>query len=414
MLHKQTWHNSYVNWRLSGPGRRPSQPAVPGFEVNPASSPVASSPTGASELDQPVLTSVGGVVVDVKKTPRPWAARSKTMVFSGAAALVLGTVMFQLPVPYILETPGLAVDTLGAQDGVELVQVDAPARQPATGKLLLTTVGAFGSEPGSLSLVQMIAGYFNSADALIPYDLVYPRGQTSEQREQESADQMVSSQENSTVAALEYLGYTVPPLVEVVWEDGPSVGLLEVGDLLVSIDGEPVKGYSHLIGMLDQLIPGQEVTVGYERSGTQGQALVATTDAAGRARLGLSVSVDPPVKVEFGVEDIGGPSAGLMFALAIIDKLGEVDLTGGLVVAGTGTIDANGEIGAIGGIRQKMIGASREHATVFLAPADNCDEVIGNVPANLQVIKVTRLDDAVNALIAIGQNPAAQVPTCLG
>ena len=353
-------------------------------------------------------------MVNAKRRRLPTAARTKTMLASGAVALVLGAVMFSLPVPYILETPGAAIDTLGSHEGVELVQIDAPVHEGGSGQLLLTTVGAFGSDPGSLSLVQMIAGYFNSSDALIPHDLVFPRGLSSEEREQVSTDQMISSQENSTVAALEYLGYTVTPVVEQVMDDGPSLGLLEAGDKLISVNGEPVMGYSHLLSLLDLLVPGETATVGFERAGSQDQVAITTTDAGGRARLGLAVSLDPPVKVTFGVEGIGGPSAGMMFALAIIDKLGEVDLTGGLVVAGTGTIDANGEIGAIGGIRQKMIGATREGATVFLAPEDNCAETVGHVPANLQVIKVSTLEEAVDALIAISQDSGAAVPTCQG
>ncbi|WP_434533604.1 YlbL family protein [Bifidobacterium psychraerophilum] len=124
---------------------------------------------------------------------------------------------------------------------------------------------------------------------------------------------------------------------------------------------------------------------------------------------GMDVS---SAKVSIHVDDIGGPSAGLMYTLGTIDKLTEQNETGGKKIAGTGTMDDEGKVGAIGGIRLKMLGAKRDGAQWFLAPASNCSDVVGHVPSGLRVVKVSTLDGAYQALVAIGQGKASSLPTC--
>lgn len=117
-------------------------------------------------------------------------------------------------------------------------------------------------------------------------------------------------------------------------------------------------------------------------------------------------------KVSIQVKDIGGPSAGLMYTLGTIDLLTEQNETGGKVIAGTGTMDDEGKVGAIGGIRLKMLGAKRDGATWFLAPAANCTDVSGHVPSGLRDVKVSTLSEAYDAIVAIGQNKAQSLPHC--
>lgn len=124
---------------------------------------------------------------------------------------------------------------------------------------------------------------------------------------------------------------------------------------------------------------------------------------------GIDVS---DAKVRMHVDDIGGPSAGMMYTLGLIDKLTPQDETGGRTIAGTGTIDAKGKVGEIGGIRLKMIGAKRDGATWFLAPKGNCDEVVGHVPAGMRDIAVSTIDEAYDAVVAIGKGKGASLPHC--
>ena len=130
--------------------------------------------------------------------------------------------------------------------------------------------------------------------------------------------------------------------------------------------------------------------------------------------IGILVSgrYDFPLEIEIALDNVGGPSAGLVFALGIVDKLTAEDITASGVFAGTGTINARGEVGSIGGIRHKMHGALADGATWFLAPADNCPDVLGHIPDGLQVIPVATLDDAVDALVSVREGTA--VALCPG
>jgi PDZ domain-containing protein len=144
-----------------------------------------------------------------------------------------------------------------------------------------------------------------------------------------------------------------------------------------------------------------------EMTGSQDSAVVAAT-AFLKAK-GYDVA---KLKVTLGAGDVGGPSAGMMFTLGIIDKVTAQNETGGKIIAGTGTIDDKGNVGAIGGINLKMLGALRDGATWFLAPADNCADVVGNIPNGLNVIKVSTLDEAYNDVVAIGQGKTSGFPQC--
>ena len=127
----------------------------------------------------------------------------------------------------------------------------------------------------------------------------------------------------------------------------------------------------------------------------------------------LITDYDFPIDVTIQLNNVGGPSAGMMFALGIIDTLTPGELNGGQDFAGTGTITADGEVGPIGGIRQKMHGAQDAGAEWFLAPAANCDEVVGHVPAGLEVFSVETLDDALDVLDAVREDgDMAALPTC--
>jgi PDZ domain-containing protein len=334
------------------------------------------------------------------------------MVAGFAATIGAGSILFSLPVPYLLETPGPTFDTLGSADGQELIQVDQASSHEVTGELRLTTVGAYGTDPGSLGLVRLAEGYFNADDALIPYDLIYPRDSTAEERENQSAAEMTSSQDAASAAALEYLGMRVGVGIDQPQTDAAKA-VFRQGDELTSINGQPVEGFASLKRLLEEVEPGSEIEVGLDRDGEAVNVDLKTGRSEdGRTLLGVTVVFNLPIEIKFGVEDIGGPSAGSMFALGIIDKLGPDDLAGGRVIAGTGTVDAEGAIGAIGGIRQKMIGAKRDGAEVFLAPAANCDEVSGHEPPGMEVVKVSSLDDAVRALAAVRSGDSAALPRC--
>ncbi|MBT1174773.1 Lon protease [Bifidobacterium sp. LC6] len=128
--------------------------------------------------------------------------------------------------------------------------------------------------------------------------------------------------------------------------------------------------------------------------------------------LGVDAKAAAKADISMHVDKIGGPSAGMMYTLGLIDKLTPAKESGGKTIAGTGTINAKGKVGKIGGIRLKMLAAKRDGATWFLAPEGNCAEVVGHVPQGVRDVKVATLDEAYQALVAIGKGQADQLPHC--
>jgi PDZ domain-containing protein len=264
----------------------------------------------------------------------------------------------------------------------------------------------------------VLAGWVSGSRLVLPVENVFPQDATQEQLDQQNEAQMVSSQENATVAALEELGYAVPVTLTVhdAVEGSGAEGVVEPGDVLVAFDGTPLTSYGQLIDLLDATEPGSTVTLGVQRDGaaTDLEVVTAAREDRDGSQLGVYIdpTFDPPVDVTIQIDRIGGSSAGTMFALGIIDKMTPEDEADGEVIAGTGTMDLNGAVGPIGGIRQKMAGALRDGATWFLAPADNCDEVVGHVPDGLDVVKVSTLHEAREAVEAIGAGETGDLPTC--
>lgn len=188
------------------------------------------------------------------------------------------------------------------------------------------------------------------------------------------------------------------------------------------VPGYPISNIWALIGWLDphmNVLPSEAVFPVGQSSEEYDQEAKADMDssmeaatAAGLAyarKLGANVS---DADVSMHIEDIGGPSAGMMYALGLVDKLTPENEANGVTVAGTGTIDKSGKVGAIGGIDLKMIGAQQDGAAWFLAPAENCDEVVGHVPNGLRDVKVSTLEEAYTALVKIGKGEADSLPRC--
>ena len=179
----------------------------------------------------------------------------------------------------------------------------------------------------------------------------------------------------------------------------------------------PIETGADPFVIMHSVAPGSTVTITVKRGDVERTETIVTSapeDGSQGSKMGiyLGVKADIPVEINFAMKDIGGPSAGMMFSLAIIDRLSEGDMTGGQSIAGTGTISYDGTVGPIGGIAQKMQGAKRDGASWFLAPESNCDQVIGHVPEGLRVVRVSTLHEAHEDVVAIGQNRGDSLPTC--
>ena len=344
--------------------------------------------------------------------------RTAVLLLAGFVTVALVAAAFLMPVKYAVLRPGPALNTLGKENGKDLIAISGRASYPTSGALDLTTVSVFGGPGSHVELYQVVEGWLDPAVAVVPEEEVFPRGQTAEQSKQENEREMTSSQESATAAALTSLGIPIGTKVTISEVDSkaPSASSLKAKDVLVSINGVATSDLEKLREGLQRTKAGAVAKVVVKRDGKD-VPLDVTTRAGddGRTQLGVFIdaSFDFPFDVKIQIEDIGGPSAGTMFALGIIDKLTPGSLTGGKKIAGTGTMDADGTVGPIGGIRQKLVGARRAGATWFLAPADNCNEVVGHVPDGLDVVRIATLDEAKAAVEKIGQGAApSTLPTC--
>ena len=343
--------------------------------------------------------------------------RALVLAVAGFLTVLLAAVAALLPVPYVALRPGPTTNTLGSVGGKSLIQISGHPSYPDKGHLDLVTVSVLGGPAQHLDLVSAFTGWLDHSIAVVPEETVYPKGESAQQAEQESAAEMSQSQQSATTAALRELGIPVTTHVVVasLAPSSPSKGKLRAGDRIVSVDGTAVDDELALRRAVTAVSPGTPVRLAVQRDGTSLQTTVTTAKGpAGTAVIGVvpQEKASYPFSVSFGLRDVGGPSAGMMFALGIIDKLTPGSLTGGRYIAGTGTIDDTGTVGAIGGITQKMIGARRNGATVFLSPAANCATAAATRPDGLRLVKVRTLADAVKALDDLRAGRTASLPAC--
>jgi Lon-like protease len=390
---------------------------VPGAPVPEASVPTPGAPTpGEPPPDEPAP---GEATPDEPAfEPERVTPRALTLSVGMLASAVLLGVCAVLPAPYAVSSPGPTEDVLGEVDDEPLITISGAPTYDSTGELRLTTVSATGGPGYPSSTLGVIRGWASPWAVVQPREILFPDpDETQDEIDEQNSAQMVSSQENATVAALTELGYEVPATLVVAGtvEGSGAQGELEDGDVITAIDGAPLPDYQSLVTTMAAVTPGDDVTVTVHRQGEDIDVTVPT-DAGDDGTAQMGVYVDPdfdmPVDVTIHAGDIGGPSAGTMFALGIIDKLTEVDEASGEVIAGTGTIDVMGEVGPIGGIRQKLAGARRDGADWFLAPAANCGEVVDHVPDGLRVVRIATLEEALDHVEAIGEGETDDLPTC--
>ena len=312
--------------------------------------------------------------------------------------VVFGVLGAAVPVPYVAQVPGPTFDTLGDVDGKPIISVEGRDRNQTDGELVLTTVGV--SRAG-LSLVEAVQGWFDSEVSVVPEETVYPPGRSEQETRDANRRAFLTSEEAAEAAALAELGYPVKVVVRGLSDDSPAEGQLQEGDAIESVAGRPTPDLATLDAVLASIPGGTTVPVAYTRLGQPGTAMVTTRAADDEGSLlGVLVQAQPaaPFDVDIAVGDVGGPSAGLMLSLGILDLVGDTDLTGGATVAGTGTIDATGEVGPIGGIQLKMIAAQKIGAKLFLVPADNCADALAAPQPGLTLARVSDLDQALTAL----------------
>ena len=360
------------------------------------------------------------------------------------ALLAMVVILFLFPVPFVVSSPGPTFNVLGTADGESMIEIEGtdPATgenvqlddpqsaavtgkaKPGQGQLRMVTVSESGGPGNRLNFAQLIGAYFDEHSKIVDYESVYPEGTTREQVSDAQLAMMRNSQTTSQVAALEYLGWDVPATVTIegAVEGSNAEGIVQQGDILRAIttpDGtrHEVADAGTPFSLMRAVPAGSTMSLTVERNGeTHDLSFDSVSSSASESgsKLGIYLSVNPtlPVAISFNLDGVGGPSAGMMFSLGIIDRMTPGDMTGGNAIAGTGTMSYDGQVGAIGGIQQKLWGAHDDGAQWFLAPSSNCSEVVGHVPDGLRVVSVSTLDEAANAVRSIADGTADALPTC--
>jgi PDZ domain-containing protein len=306
---------------------------------------------------------------------------------------VLAGILGLVSLPYYVLGPG------PARDVQPLIRISEHPTYPADGRLLLTSVNLTHA-----NLYELIDGWLDPTKAVWSERDLFPRDITPQEERQISLSEMDTSKIDAAVVALS--AFTEYPevageglLVERVLSGSPADGRLFAGDLLVSVDGDQLEGFDDL-------------RTGAQEAGVGGR-LVFTVEAGGQTRrevvvlgrvpgvdgpgIGINTVANFPFPLTIESADIGGPSAGLMWTLGLVELLGPDDLTDGRVVAGTGTIDTEGNVGPIGGVEDKVLAAERAGAVLFFVPADNAPAARA-AAEDMRIVSVRTYQDAVDYL----------------
>jgi Lon-like protease len=357
---------------------------------------------------------LGGVSQLVWPGAEPPSRRAVTLLVAAAGVLAALILAASLPVPYVALTPGPTLNTLGSLSGKPLIQVSGHPVHSTSGHLNMVTVSYLGGPNTHFNVFAALRSWLTPTNAVVPEEEIFTPGQTQQQVVQQDTEEMVNSQQTATAAALCQLNipFTTTDTIQATEKGKPAAAVLRAGDVITAVDGTPVNCRHDAAALIQKRAPGAPVTLTIRRHGQVMTFRLRTVSVSGTPVVGVEVaeSFTFPFRVKISIGDIGGPSAGMMFALGIIDKIGHDDLTGGKFIAGTGEIEADGKVDPIGGIQQKMAGARAAGATVFLTPAANCPDTRGAVPAGLRLIKVSTLGGAIADLNALRQG--RPVPSC--
>ncbi|GAA2051299.1 PDZ domain-containing protein [Catenulispora yoronensis] len=353
--------------------------------------------------------------------------RALTLTLSGATVALLTASAFLIPTPYAEMSPGPTYDTLGSYS-TESGQPEKPViaitgtdtfKHDKGGQLRMVTVEVSRADyhPNS---VEVLSGWLSDDKIVVPRTVIYPEGQTAEQATQQNTALFDDSEDQAITAAL--AAKNIKPVktevvVDSVTAGSPADGKLQPKDVITAVDGTALAKPDDVHTLIQKHKPGETVALTITRDGKQQDVSIVTAQShdtgPSRALVGFVPRTQNvfPFDVKIQLDNVGGPSAGMMFALGIIDELSQEDITGGLKIAGTGTIDADGKVGPIGGVQMKTLAAKRDNASVFLTPADNCADAVKNAPSGMKLVKVTTLQSALDALNTLR---AGGTPTLCG
>lgn len=323
---------------------------------------------------------------------RFWAITALVLTLLTVAAAVL------VPIPFVTRAPGPVFDILGTVDDKPVLQIDDAKSYPTTGVLDMTTVAESGGSENPMNVGSALVGLVSPNTTVLPDE---------DPQDSRQADEAVfdASQSQALGAAATYLDRPVTSQVLVVdvLPGGAATDVLAPGDVILAIDGERISDREELVAAIRSQPVGTRFRLRVDRDGERSvKSLTSQADQEDPDTPLIGVLAENRYRSDFtatvNLDGIGGPSAGLMLALGMVDKLTPGDLLAGRKIAGTGTIDGQGAVGPIGGIDKKMIAAQDAGAELFIAPFDNCVEVVAAQPEGLQVVPVRTLEETVDVV----------------
>ncbi len=343
-------------------------------------------------------------------TQRTWAAALAVPLF-----VALGFVLALTGLPFVTFVPGPSINLLGDNGDKPILGVRGHQVYRDDGQLRMTTVSVTERD-ATLDLFTLMKTWFSREDAVYPFSAQYPSGGSQKEDAQEGQVEMKTSQESAVVAALTELGYDLHSQLKIaaVTDGMPADGKLEPGDVLVKVGDTPITADTVVSDLVAAVPDGGSLPVVVRRGKERVKVHLTPVEKDGNRLVG--VTLEPvyhyPVDVSINIADIGGPSAGLMFALSIYDVLTPGSMTDGNAVAGTGTIDPHGKVGEIGGIQQKIAAAHRDGAELFLVPPGNCGDALGGHRGSMRLAKATTLTDAIKTVETWSADHDAPLPEC--
>jgi Lon-like protease len=344
----------------------------------------------------------------------PGSRRFATLIVAAVGVVVALVIASVASVPYVALTPGPTLNTLGKSGGSPMIEIKGHRTYPVDGHLNMVTVSFIGGPGTPFNIFAALRAWLSPHDAVVPEEEIFTPGQSEQQVSKQDTEEMVDSQQTAAAAALRQLKIKYKTVDTIVATEAgmPAHGVLRPGDIISAVDGKPVTYTADAGTLIRAHRPGTALDLTIIRKGKPRHVRLVTRNVQGQAMIGVHVqeAFVFPFSVKINITNIGGPSAGLMFALGIIDKLTPMNLTDGKFIAGTGEIEADGTVDPIGGIQQKMAGARAAGATIFLTPAANCPDTAGAVPAGLRLIKVSSLAGAIQDLQRL--KAGKSVPSC--
>ena len=333
-------------------------------------------------------------------------------------AFIFAAVAIPISMPYYALSPGPVSDVS------DYIQVDEPS-ETTEGELFFLTVSL-----QEVNVIEWVAAKLDARVDLAPRENIRPAGVSQEELRQQNLNAMERSKEDATFVALDYLGYEVTytgsgALIVSTIEESAAEGVLLAGDVIKAVEGEVVEFSSDAVDLIGGRAPGDELVLTIERTSPDDVEPIEVMDVPlvlgpyrfidedgnvlddpERGMVGVmldnaDVDIVFPVDVKIDSQNIGGPSAGLMFTLEIIDALTDEDITKGRRIAGTGTINSDGEVGAIGGIRQKTYGAIDAGAEYILVPSGNYEDALDAAGDDIVVVEVATIQDAMTFLASL-------------